>query len=504
MPSKDRASTTLRSLRLLAVLIGLLATLPVPGCLGDRDGSGGTPPPRPIELTDLIIDPAKLPYVTDEGHPFYRFEDMTQFHDYQEGMENPWLIEGNDLERWIWLIEKRDIDLDKVTGIVRALLTDPGGRAAFGYLAVRLDPLTQSDIDAHMNYLVRQQKDRFRLYITSDIMIVLWAENYPEGFRVLAQWLEQDLGLVATPIELVTPSGDLIAHIDAGITHDFDTITYPTRCQTKADCDNSFVEHTCLKCPGGKFVFHNLTCQERPGIVSTSSDLGLCWHASAAYPADGFYTGECISTMFCLIPFGNQEVPTVHVEETERFLPLWKERLLEHSGASDAYFQDHFYVHSTFVSQEGDDEVLIVRYYFQVDWLTLLETTSTRIRTGTGSGYLEYEQIKPVTPTATATPAITFGGDYLEDEQIKAGFSINLTHPIDHIATREEIVASLDKHCAQGMRLIEDNVRTDDRGRLSLTAWAEIDRAANKCKTATVDLESGEVLSCQDSVCWVD
>jgi hypothetical protein len=504
MPSGNWTPTVLRPLRLLTLLAALLAGLCLPGCIGNQDGSSSTPPPRSVELADLIIDPAKLPYVTNEGHPFYRFQDIAQFHDYQEGMKNPWLIEGSDLERWIWVIEKRDIDLDKVTGIVRASLTDPSGQAAFGYLAVRIDPLTQSGIDAHMNYLVRQQKDRFRLYITTDIMIVLWAENYPQGFQVLAQWLEEDLGLVATPIELVTPSSDLIAHIDSAITHDFDTITYPTRCQTKADCDNSSVEHTCLKCPGGKFVFHNLTCQERPGIVSTNSDLGLCWHASATYPADGFYTGECISTMFCLIPFGSQEVPTVHVEETNRFLPLWKERLLEHSGASDAYFRNHFYVHSTFVSQEGDSEVLTVHYYFQVDWLTLLETTSTRIRTGTGSGYLAYEQIKPVMPTATATPVIPFGGDYLEDEQIKAGFSINLTHPIDHIVTREAIAASLDERCAPGMRLIEDDVRIDDRGSLILAAWTEIDRAANKCKHATVDLESGEILSCQDSVCWVD
>ena len=480
MSAKKSTATTLSlTLRLVAVLVIWLAVLSLPGCVGNRDGSGSTPSPRSVALDDLIIDPAKLPYVTDEGHPLYRFEDLTQFHDFQEGMKNPWLIEGSELEKWIWLIEKRDIDLDKVTGIVRASLTDVSGQAAFGYLAVRLDPLTQSDMDAHMNYLVRQQKDRFRLYVTSDILIVLWAESYPQGLQVLAQWLEEDLGLKATPIELITPSRDLIAHIDTEITHDFDTLTYPTRCQTQADCDNRFIEHTCLKCPGGKFVFHNLTCQERPGIVSTSSDLGLCWHAGATYPADGFYTGECISTMFCLIPFGNQEVPTVHVEETRRFLPLWKERLLEHSGASDAYFQDHFYVHSTFVSQEGDNEVLTVRYFFQVDWLTLLETTSTPIRRG-------------------------MGNDYLEDEQIKAGFWLNFTHSIDHIATREEIAASLDKHCAQGMRLVEENVRMDDRGRLSLTAWAEIDLKANKCKYATVDLESGEILSCQDSVCWVD
>lgn len=181
----------------------------------------------------------------------------------------------------------------------------------------------------------------------------------------------------------------------------------------------------------------------------------------------------------CLIPFGNQEVPTGHVEETRRFLPLWKERLLEQSGASDAYFQDHFYVHSTYVSQVGDHEVLTVNYSFQVDWLTLLETTSTRIRRG-------------------------MGNDYLDDEQIKERFWLNFTHPIEHITTRKEITASLDRHCAQGMCLVEENVRFTDEGRLTLSAWAEVDVKANKCKYATVDLESGEILSCQDSACWID
>lgn len=86
------------TLRLPAVLIVLLAALPLPGCVGNGDGSGSTPPRRLIALADLIIDPAELPYVTDEGHPFCRFADLTQYHDLQEGMKNPWLIEGSELE----------------------------------------------------------------------------------------------------------------------------------------------------------------------------------------------------------------------------------------------------------------------------------------------------------------------------------------------------------------------------------------------------------------------
>jgi hypothetical protein len=53
------------------------------------------------------------------------------------------------------------------------------------------------------------------------------------------------------------------------------------------------------------------------------------------------------------------------------------------------------------------------------------------------------------------------------------------------------------------MRLVEENVRFTDEGRLTLPAWAEIDVKANKPKRAAVDLESGEILSCQDWACWV-
>jgi hypothetical protein len=469
-----------KSLMLLsvAVLIVLVSVLPLSGCSRSGDVSGDVPTPRLIALGDLIVNPADLPYVTNEGLPFYRFTDVSKYHDFQEGMKNPWLIEGSDLEKWMWLIKGRDVDLNKVTGLLSVALTDVTERTAFGYDAIRFDELSQADIDAHINYLVRQQKERFKLYITNDILIVLRTVDYPEGLRVLSRWLEGRFELRETPIELVTRSRDLVTHIDTEITHDFETLTYPPKCLAKEDCDSSFVDYTCLKCPDGKFVFHNLTCQVKPAITRTDSDQGLCWQTQNLYVSDGFYTGECISTMFCLISFEGQEVPTIHLEETRRFLPLWKEKLLEQSGASEEYYKNHFYVHSTWVVQQGDDTVFLVKYFFKVDWVTLMETTAARIREGKE-------------------------GPYLEGARIKDGFAFDLNHPIERIVARNEVQASLERSCVGGMQFDESNVRITQSDRLELEAWAELDVQANKCKRATLDLESGEILACEDWACAI-
>ena len=47
------------------------------------------------------------------------------------------------------------------------------------------------------------------------------------------------------------------------------------------------------------------------------------------------------------------------------------------------------------------------------------------------------------------------------------------------------------------------NLRLTDDGKITLEGWAEVDSEANKCKRASIDLESGEILSCQDTACRI-
>jgi hypothetical protein len=130
------------------------------------------------------------------------------------------------------------------------------------------------------------------------------------------------------------------------------------------------------------------------------------------------------------------------------------------------------------VVQQGDDTVFLVKYFFKVDWVTLMETTAARIREGKE-------------------------GPYLEGARIKDGFAFDLNHPIERIVARNEVQASLERSCVGGMQFDESNVRITQSDRLELEAWAELDVQANKCKRATLDLESGEILACEDWACAI-
>src|SRR3989344_9372573 len=122
-------------------------------------------------------------------------------------MKNPWLIQSNDVKKWIELIHvSKNIDINKVTGLLFVVLTDETQKNDFGYYALKYNQLSQSDIDGvveSLNYLVRQDKDRFKLFVTKDILIVLWEDNHKEGLRYLSQLMQTKYGLTETSIEYI-------------------------------------------------------------------------------------------------------------------------------------------------------------------------------------------------------------------------------------------------------------------------------------------------------------
>jgi len=459
-------------------MLTLLAIIVVSGCT-QNGGPDVVINPTELSLNDLILTNADL---TD-----YQFKDLSQHPDFQEEMKNPWLIQGDNVKKWIGLIHvSKNIDINKVTGLLFVVLTDETQKNDFGYYALKYNQLSQSDIDGvveSLNYLVRQDKDRFKLFVTKDIIIVLWEDNNKEGLRYLTQLMQTKYGLTETSIEYVSKTDDLIKHIETDLTDDFNSLSYPNKCNDKPDCQTGTpMDYSCLKCPNAKFVFSK-GCQSKPGFVTSDSSQGLCTQThmlGSGY--DSFYSGECMpGTAFCLVQFEEYEVPTVYAEESIRFLPLWKEKLMEQSGTSSQYFKEHFYIHSSDVRENpnwNNRAYFSVKYYFKIDWLTITDSDQTTIRN-------ENEQ------------------NYLDDNTIKNNFEIKFNHPINQIISKNEVKNKL-KTCASGMSYDETrNLRLTEDGKITLQAWAEIDSEANKCKRASLDLESGEILSCQDTACRI-
>ena len=287
--------------------------------------------------------------------------------------------------------------------------------------------------------------------------------------------METKYALTETSIDYVSSSDDLIQHINTELTLDFNEINdvYAKKCTNDNDCDQIGVKQICLKCPEGKFVYFYKSCEYKPGISESYSDQGLCVQEhSLGSSYNAFYEGGCIGTKFCLMNFQNQEVPTVYPEETLKFLPLWKEKLFE-QGLDDQYFNSHIYIYSSDLSKQNNP-YFIIKYYFKIDWVTILDSDSTIIKDD---------------------------NSVFNNNTIKDNFKIKLTHPIKNILTKENVKEKL-KECSNGMTFDESkDVRLSDiNGKLILEAW-EKSLVSNKCKKTELDLETGEILSCQDTAC---
>ena len=460
--------------RAVITLMAIASILAGCGRLNVQSSPGAIPPQ--VNLDQLIIT---LPELVEYGGSAFaaaHFTDPAQYPDFQPGMQNPWLLEGAEYDKWNWLAKRWQVAPDKLDGLLQVSLENAGFN--FGYVVLRFKDLSQEDVDALLNFLTRQGKQRFKLFIARDMCIILWTNDHQPSLDALASWLKAKHGVAETPIDYVGWSQDLVPHIDTTINQEFDALTYPQRCLVDADCTGAPVPQTCLKCPGGVLVFHNLTCEVPAGITQPTGEQGLCWQTQNLGVSGGFYSGECISTLFCLLPFENQEVPTIYVAETQRFLPLWKQALLEKSGITPEYYRQHYYVHSVYVTEAGGRQELLVRYDFKIDWLTLLLDSTAAIRQGEA------------------------GSPYLDDSQIKEGFLFAFTRSVEAILSEQQVEQTLAQGCMAGMRYDpQRNIRID-QDRLILEAYAEVDTAANRCKMARLDLESG-VIQCADIACAI-
>ncbi len=275
------------------------------------------------------------------------------------------------------------------------------------------------------------------------------------------------------PVFAVSYPNDLswqqVTGVSTKVSDHFPDIALYSMCSSDNECDSSFIKQICLTCAGGKIVFSK-GCQSAPGIAQAPKEQGLCVQEhmlGGLYNA--FYSGQCMpAAAFCLMNIGAEEVPTSQPESALKFYPVWKDHMMKRSGISQEYFNKHIRIHSV----DGQPEwpgLLNIRYYFSVDWITILNLDQI----GTNSGEPRY------------------------------GLSLN--HAIESIIPRAQAESVLKQQCDPGMRSSpERDVSLNAEGRLVLRGWAVVDHSKNLCKEAEVDLEKGDLLFCKETACWIN
>ncbi len=283
------------------------------------------------------------------------------------------------------------------------------------------------------------------------------------------------------PPKDIVPTNDIIVEDFATLAQDpYVSLAYPV-CMTSANCDSSFIERTCLKCPSGMFVYSK-GCQSPPGIATGDATQGLCIQShmlGTGYNA--YHTGTCIpETAFCLVNFAGQQVPTIHSLKSIRALPLWKAALFTKAGITEQYFNDHFSVSSADATPDGIE--FLVTYQFTINWATIVDMNG---------GFLNDWNT----------------GNAFDDAQIMNSFKIKFNHSIPSILSKSAIEKKLQQECSPKIKIetppFPNNLRITDDGNIVLDVHAEINQNANQCKFARIDLENGNILSCQDTPCFI-
>jgi hypothetical protein len=429
-----------------------------------------TPTCPPLVLEDLILP--------EDAVPGYHYYDLTTSEYYKPGMKNPWLLQGADIQKRSNLIHGiESLNPDRLTAILMVTYTNGEMVENIGYWAMQSSQLTAEEIEAYRQHLLLQGSERFRLYISGNTMLVVWSNAASSSLAGLAQQIETRYSL--SPVSL---ERDNSRPIDTSITTSYNLLQNPERCTASTTCSELSVAQSCLTCPGGKIAFSK-GCTEAPGFVQPIAEQGVCVQThmlGSGY--DSLYTGECMPfTAFCLVPFDDQEVATVSSAQTLRYLPLWKQALLQRANIPEDYFRQHFYVRSADLHTWGSDQLTTsfnVTFSFHMDWITVQSTDRV--------------VIQPAGSAAT-----------VDDAAILDKFVLTFRQPIEQAVSRDQAVNLLTTGCEAGLTFDESRDFRWQDGRLELEASAVIDLQANHCKRARLDLETGEILECSDVACVV-
>lgn len=446
----------------------------------------------PSRGTEIVINPSDLTLeelmITQSDIGSYQFVDLSVIN-----LTNPFIMRGSNITYALALLEgfTDHINKSKVNGVLITALvgTQPSGAAMgtqvngptgtqtstinFGFYAIEYNPnqLTMNDVDgviSGINALVRQQESRFRLFVATNVIIILWANSADQlnDINFLRTLMINKYGLTESSFSYIPEQEGLVNHINTDVNINVNT-TGLTTCNNDSNC-NVNEGYYCLKCPQMKLMYTR-GCVLAPGVTRLNETHGLCIQSRkedgymygmilrSAF--NSFYSGECMTSggSFCLVNFSNQEIPTQSPNETNRLLPLWKAKLINQLGLNkslgDSYWSNHVYIHSVEFNSS-----FIVRYRLIIDWVNILYDTQT-LTTGVN-------------------------GTALSDEEIINNTIIPLNHPIYDIIPESRVQSILDT-CISSLIQSEPYLVNG-----SLLIRGE------GIRQAVVNLETGELISC--------
>jgi hypothetical protein len=417
--------------------------------------------------------------------PDYLYYDVHQNPDFKPGMANPWVVEGSEVKDWFYIpIGYQKLNMDNVTGFLSVTYTPDDPLQSVGYFVIQSTNLTPAEIETYKQYLVMQQKERYRLFIDGNQLVLAWSNTNPPALQKLADQLKSQFTLTSFPIELTKQAGNPFGTFSFDLTDDYPLVWQFNRCQQDKECDTLNVKQICQRCPNGRLVFSK-GCQEIPGITEAPPGWGLCTQEhmlGAGY--EGFFNGECMTgTVFCLIPIQGYQVPTVYPEVAHKYFPMWMEAILSAPGMNEQYYQDHFLVQfaDSYQSSLENPTFFNTGYQFVFDWIDLQQIYTVRIR---NAGETEL----------------------LDDVQVRNQFTpLTQLHTITQVLSQTQVQSILDEGCYPNMQydLVRGIGYELEQNLLWLRAYAIINENENQCKQAKINLVSGEILSCEDIACAV-
>jgi hypothetical protein len=177
------------------------------------------------------------------------------------------------------------------------------------------------------------------------------------------------------------------------------------------------------------------------------------------------------------------------------YTTIWKELLIDRTTLTEPYFYDHFEITSSEIREESNGDFFIIGFRVQNDWAIAYSGDRILIRIAEGAEDL---------------PEIGLPkGEYLSKEDIAAavdhrGFesyidNIPKTGPLRYSSPDEALKvliseANVDTLCFY--RITLDN----NRGTLTLNAFAQYVDAEDECIEGSIDLITGQV-SLQNKTC---
>ena len=275
----------------------------------------------------------------------------------------------------------------------------------------------------------------------------------------------------------------------------YENIDFSQKCTTSQDCDNSFIEHSCLKCPNDKIVISQ-GCQSEPKVIIGPENGGICVQTHMLGSGYGeFKSGECIpNTAFCLMNIEDKEIPTTNTD-TKEWVAIWKEFVLNSQKISENYFNHHISVESFDTSEWMQGTSFRINYDINVDWATVKSCDHFLIQRKNETEYLTRDEVYSIPDYEGGLKNRMFLSNGCENAKKLKEFG--------KIIDKNGVGPNL-KKCHRSITWdSKKSVVLNNEGKLVVNGYGTINEDKNECKFASLDLETGELLECTDVPCFI-